>query len=191
MQEKLITDMHKRVGFKRGTFCMIALSLTASILWAQSSPRAESARFRLHMYEQEIGEESYTIMDDLQSLTLKTDFKFTDFRKPVPLTATLRTSRNGAPLSFTIKGKTSVTFEVDSEVTVNGGAAAIREGKETRTVASPKTFFTISGYAPAAVQMMMMRYWREHGSPAEMPTIPRGTVKIRGRGRETMQVNGR
>jgi hypothetical protein len=143
------------------------------------------------MYEQEIGEESYTIMDNLQSLTLKSDFKFTDFRKPVPLTATLRTSRSGAPLSFTIKGKTSVTFEIDSEVTVNGGAAAIREGKDTRTVAAPKTFFTISGYAPAAVQMMMMRYWRAHGSPAEMPTLPRGTVKIRDRGRETIQVNGR
>ena len=30
---------------------------------------------------------------------------------------------------------------------------------------TPQSFFTISGYAPVAVQMELMRYWRTHGSP--------------------------
>jgi imidazolonepropionase-like amidohydrolase len=186
-----VSNTNKRLRIDLGPFCGIALFLTVPILWAQTLPGAESGRFRLHKFEQEVGAESYTITDELQSLTLKTDFKFTDHRKAVPLTATLRTSRSGAPLSFTMKGRTSVDFEIDSEVTINGRAAAIRQGKDVRTVAAPRTFFTISGYAPAAVQMVMMRYWRAHGSPAELPTLPQGIVRIQDRGREEIDVNGR
>jgi len=178
-------------GLNLATGCIVALSFTAPILWAQTSPRTESGKFRLHLYEQEVGEESYTITNQSQALTLRSDFQFTDFHTPVPLTATLHTSQTGLPLSFTINGRTSVTSEIDAEVTVSGSAALIREGKDSRTVAVPRAFFTISGYAPVAVQMMMMRYWRAHGSPAEMPTLPAGTVRIRDRGRETFRVNGR
>ena len=51
----------------------------------------------------------------------------------------------------------------------------------------PQTFFTISGYAPVAVQMEMMRYWRTHGQPAQMATLPIGAVRIQDRGSETMR----
>jgi hypothetical protein len=184
-------SINNRQRLNVGLSCVVAISLMPAVLWPQAVPRVESGKFHLHRYEQDIGEEHYTITDDLQTLTLKTDFKFTDFHTPVPLTATLRTSHTGAPLSFTIKGSTSRASEIDSEVTVNGGVAAIRVDKDTRTVAVPETFVTISGYAPAAVQMMMLRYWRAHGSPPEMPMLPEGTVKIQDRGRETMRVNGR
>ena len=34
----------------------------------------------------------------------------------------------------------------------------------------------------------MMRYWRTHGQPAQMATLPIGAVRIQDRGSETMQV---
>jgi hypothetical protein len=93
------------------------------------------------------------------------------------LTATLRTSDNYVPQSFTIKGNTSRISSVDTEVT-DGSTANIRQGSEKCTVQVPQTFLTISGYAPGAVQMEMMRYWLSHGKPAPMTTLPIGAVKI-------------
>ncbi|HSY10987.1 MAG TPA: DUF6134 family protein, partial [Verrucomicrobiae bacterium] len=169
--------------------CLLLLVLCPAILIAQASP--ESGKFRLHKFEQAIGEENYTITPDGGSLNLKTDFKFTDRGSPVPLTATLRTSDSYVPQSFVISGNTSRMSKTDTEVTINGATATVRQGKDTRTVAVPQTFFTISGYAPVAIQMEMMRYWRSHGQPAQMMTLPIGAVRIQDRGSETVEVGGK
>jgi imidazolonepropionase-like amidohydrolase len=163
---------------------------------AQSAAPGESGKFRLHKFEQPIGEETYTITTDGSVLTLKSDFKFTDRGSAVPLTATLRTSTEYVPQSFNIKGKTSRLSEIDTDVMLSAGAAGsatsatIRQGKDTRTTPAPQTFFTISGYAPVGVQMEMMRYWRAHGQPANLTTLPQGSVQIQDRGSQTFQING-
>jgi imidazolonepropionase-like amidohydrolase len=171
--------------------CFLLLALSPAILFAQAAPQNEAGKFRLHKFEQDIGEENYTITPDGNALTLKTDFKFTDRGTAVPLTAALRTSDSYVPQSFVINGNTSRMSKTDTEVTINGGNATVRQGKDTRTLPTPQTFFTISGYAPVAVQMEMMRYWRAHGKPAEMATLPQGAVKIQDRGSEMVDVNGK
>ena len=171
-------------------FVLLLLFFPAAA-FGHNSPQAETGKFRLHKFEQAIGEEDYTITPAGQTLTLKDDFKFTDRGSTVPLSATLATSDSFAPESFTIKGKTSRISDIDTEIMIADGEASIRQGKSTSTTATPPTFFTISGYAPVAVQMEMMRYWRAHGQPAEMPTLPLGAVTIQDRGAETVQVNGR
>ncbi len=170
--------------------CIFLLALSPAVVLAQATPQNESGKFRLHKFEQPIGEESYTITADGSTQTLKTDFKFTDRGSEVPLTATLRTSDSYVPQSFVITGKTSRMSGIDTAITVDGANATIRQGKETRSIPAPSPFFTISGYAPVAVQMEMMRYWRTHGSPAQMATLPIGSVHIHDRGSETMQING-
>jgi imidazolonepropionase-like amidohydrolase len=171
--------------------CLLLLVFSPAILFAQDAPQSEAGKFRLHKFEQAIGEENYTITPDGSALTLKTDFKFTDRGTPVPLTATLRTSDSYVPQSFTIKGNTSRLSTIDTEITISGDSASVRQGKDTRTVTAPATFFTISGYAPVAVQMEMMRYWRTHGQPAQMTTLPLGAVRIQDRGAQTVEVNGK
>ena len=168
------------------------LAFSPAILLAQTNaPSNEAGKFRLHKFEQPIGEETYTITPDGSTLALKSEFEFTDRGSKVPLTATLRTSNSYVPQSFVIKGKTSRMSDIDTEVTIDGDKATIHQGKDTRTVTAPASFFTISGYAPVAVQMELIRYWRTHGSPAELATLPSGSVKIQDRGSETMDVNGR
>ncbi len=172
--------------------CALLLVLVPAVLLCQTAPSSESGKFILHKVEQPIGEETYAITPEGNTLTLKTDFRFTDRGTAVPLTAALRTSGSYVPQSFVIKGKTSRSSAIDSDVTISGNSAAIRQGKETRTVTLPSPpFFTISGYAPVAVQMEMMRYWRAHGQPPQMATLPSGAVRIQDRGSETMQINGR
>ena len=170
---------------------LLLLALSPAILFAQTAPSTERGKFRLHKFEQAIGEENYTITPEGAALTLKTDFKFTDRGNAVPLTATLRTSDSYVPQSFVINGKTSRLSNIDSEVSINGANATIRQGKRNRTSPLPATFFTISGYAPGAVQMEMMRYWRTHGQPAQLATLPQGTVRIQDRGSQTIEVDGK
>jgi imidazolonepropionase-like amidohydrolase len=171
--------------------CLLLLVLSPVTLIAQTAPQSETGKFRLHKFEQPIGEENYTITPEGNSLTLKADFKFTDRGSPVPLTATLRTSDSYVPQSFTISGNTSRMSKTDTEVTINGTTATIRQGKETRTATVPQTFFTISGYSPVSVQMEMMRYWRSHGKPAQMTTLPIGAVRIQDRGSQMVDVSGK
>ncbi len=163
-------------------------------------PATETGKFRLHKFEQPIGEETYTITHDGGTLTLKTDFAFTDRWTKVPLSATLKAADDYTPQSFTIQGKTSRMSGIDSAVEISGAKATIRQGnsqgnsqgesKNTRTVAVPQTFFTISGYAPVAMQMALIRYWRSHGSPAHLPALPSGELQIQDRGAEAIDIDG-
>jgi len=173
-------------------FFLFLFICSSLVLFAQTTSLAnESGKFTLHKFEQPIGEETYTIAHDGGSLTLKTDFAFTDRGTKVPLSATLKAADDYTPQSFIIKGKTSRISDIDSDVELKGSNATIRQGKDTRSVAAPQSFFTISGYAPVAVQMALIRYWRAHGSPAQLKMLPTGEVRIQDRGAETVEIGGR
>ena len=171
--------------------CLLLLSSSPLVMLAQTTSANETGKFTLHKFEQPIGEETYTIAHEGGSLTLKTDFAFTDRGSRVPLSATLKAADDYTPQSFVIKGNTSRMSDIDSDVELNGSNATIRRGKETSSVAAPQSFFTISGYAPVAVQMALIRYWRAHGSPPQLATLPSGEVRIQDRGVETIEIGGR
>src|SRR5579863_7832875 len=190
---------------RRFLACIVYLSIVFSLpSWsaqavsptsAQASA-AETGKFRLHKFEQAIGEETYTITRDGGTLTLKSDFAFTDRWTKVPLTATLKAADDYTPQSFTIQGKTSRMSGIDSSVEISGSSATVHQGnsqgdsKDSRTVAVPATFFTIAGYSPVAMQMALVRYWRAHGSPAHLTALPSGELQIQDRGGETIDVDG-
>lgn len=160
------------------------------LLSVSLSAQTEAGKFRLHKFMQPIGEENYTISREGDSLTVQTDFAFTDRGTRVPLKATLKTATDYTPQSFNIKGNTSRLSTIDAEITVQGDKTQVRDGKETKQVDTPKQFFTIAGYAPVALQMSLMRYWREHGSPAKLPSLIAADVEVKDRGPETVSVNG-
>jgi imidazolonepropionase-like amidohydrolase len=177
------------------TFCSTLLSAQA----ASQAPATETGKFRLHKFEQAIGEETYTVTHDAGTLTLKSDFAFTDRGSKVPLSATLKAADDYTPQSFNIQGKTSRLSTIDSAVEINGSNATIRQGspggdkekEKDAHVPAPQTVFTISGYAPVAMQMALIRYWRLHGSPAHLAMLPSGDVQIQDRGAETIEIDGR
>jgi imidazolonepropionase-like amidohydrolase len=81
------------------------------------------------------------------------------------------------------------------QVNPDGRTATVREGEKTRQATLPAQFFTISGYAPFSVQMMMLRYWRSHGKPAHLVQFPAeapGTeAAIEVTGQETIEADGK
>jgi imidazolonepropionase-like amidohydrolase len=158
--------------------CLVVVMLACACGWAQTEPQAaEQGVFNLHKFEQLIGKETYTLARTPSEVTLKSDFKFTDRGTPVPLTATLTMEKDLTPRDFQIKGKISRFSSIEDSV----------HGRSAGTVTIPpgESFFDIQGYAPVSVQMMLVRYWRSHGSPKTLKTLPRGEVQIQDQGTET------
>jgi imidazolonepropionase-like amidohydrolase len=156
---------------------------------SQSPAPVEQGKFILHKFEQPIGQETYQITKDGDSLSVKMDFEFTDRGTPVPLTATFRGAADLTPQSFEIKGKNSRTTTIDDAVEVQPEKVRLRDRDKWTEDARPAEFFTIAGYAPATMQMLMVRYWAKHGSPAQLVTLPNGKVKIEPRGQDSVTID--
>ena len=158
---------------------------------AQPDGLVEQGKFVLHKFEQAIGVETYRISRDGDSVAVKVEFKFTDRGTEVPLSVTMRAAHDLTPSAFQIKGKTSRLSTIDEAVEVTGEKARVRDREKWTEVARPNSYFTIAGYAPATMQMLMVRYWASHGSPAELATLPSGKVKIEPRGEDSISVDGK
>jgi hypothetical protein len=169
---------------------LTVLISSASLSTPLAAQLVELGKFRLHKFEQPIGEETYEIKRDGDSLAVKTEFKFTDRGAEVPLSVTFRAAQDLTPETFEIKGKTSRLSDIDEAVDVQQGKVRVRSRDNWTEAVPPNQFFTIAGYAPAAMQMLLVRYWAAHGSPAKLLTFPRGEVKIEPHGQETLTVNG-
>src|SRR5580700_514691 len=166
-----------------------AVSATQPPATTDAFPIVEQGKFTLHKFEQAIGEETYEIRHDGDSLAVKVDFKFTDRGSPVPLTATFRSAQDLTPQAFEIKGRTARGVEIDEAVTLDAGRVRRRNRDQQSDSSSPSgPFFTIAGYAPTTMQMLMVRYWATHGSPAQLSTLPGGSVRVEPRGQDTIHL---
>ncbi|MCU1331702.1 MAG: amidohydrolase [Candidatus Angelobacter sp.] len=177
-----MSRMNRGVTVKvvKGAFLALLILMYASG-WAQTeSTTTEQGAFNLHKFEQLIGRETYSLTSSPHEVVLKSDFKFTDRGSPVPLTTTLTMEKDLAPRDFEIKGKISRFSSIEDSVHGRSAGAV--------TIPSGENFFDIQGYAPVSVQMMLVRYWRSHGSPKTLKTLPRGEVQIQDQGKEAFTI---
>ena len=152
----------------------------------------ERGSFRLHKFEQAIGTETYSIAKDGNGLAVKVDFKFTDRGTDVPLTASFKSKNDLTPIAFEIKGKNSRPSAIDRAVEVNGGQIRVRDREEWKEGETPQQFFTVAGYAPVTMQMLMLRYWSAHGFPKELAIYPEGrSLWVEPRGQDKIAIGGK
>src|SRR5579872_1753327 len=129
---------------------------TLLILFASATVHAETGKLLLHFLQLPVGEETY----ELNGNTLHARFEYTERGSNVALNATLRMKPDLTPEQYEAHGRSYRPFKVDVSVT---------PANETGP------FFTIDGYAPLSVQMMMLRYWLGHGKPKRLRQLPAGT----------------
>jgi hypothetical protein len=135
----------------------------------------ESGTFRLHKFEQAIGEEKYEITPDGDAITIASTFHFRDRGTPVDLSSTLHLKPDYTPVRLEIKGKTSRFSTIDTTLNAAG-------------VNGPT--FPIATYAPVSVQMALVRYWAQHGRPASITRTTGGSLTIEPRGSDTVTIKG-
>jgi len=165
------------------------------LAFGQPAPAAiERGTLRLHYVQKPIGYERYEVTrdGDLDAIKLTADFDFTDRGGRVQLAATLRAKADFTPISFQAKGKSYRFVNVDSDVRVEGSDAVVRaDGAVESRVTLPAQFFTVDGYAPFSAQMLLLRYWKLHGQPRVLRTVPgqpTNDVFVEARGREAIRI---
>ena len=178
----------------------LCLVLRVAVLWIGGAQAAvpdtspdlvETGKFHLHKFEQEIGVEQYRIVKEDAAYRLASTFKFVDRGTAVPLKTELLYAPDLSGLRLTLKGNIARGTEIDDTVDASGARIAIRQGNQHRQERKPSKYFLLGSYAPTALQMLLMRYWRSHHQPAELPAFPLGTVRIEHRGQDTVVLNGK
>src|SRR3954465_13619742 len=167
------------------------VTIAAGSIARGDQPPIERGVLRLHYVQKPIGYERYEIVRGDDGLSMTSDFDFTDRGGRVQLAATLRAKADFTPLSFTAKGKSYRFVNVDSDVRIDGGDAIVKaDGAESR-VAVSSPFYTVDGYAPFAAQLLLLRYWKQHGEPRvirTVPGLPANEVFIEARRREAIRI---
>src|SRR5262249_42663685 len=137
---------------------LLPLSLPAYSPASSSTEIVERGAFILHHYKKPTGRETYTLSLDRGRLELRSSFDYTDRGTNVALTAALRLRDDLTPEHFEATGRTSRFTELDVSVAVDGRSATVLESGKERRVAVADRFFMIAGYAPIAVQMMLLPF---------------------------------
>ena len=187
---------------------LLLAALGSLLAVGQPAPASiERGTLRLHYVQKPIGYERYELAPDgdlphqsasgadAPAVKLTADFDFTDRGGRVQMAATLRAKADFTPISFQAKGKSYRFVNVDSEIRVEGSDAMVRaDGAVERRVTLPAQFFTVDGYAPFSAQMLLLRYWKRHGQPRLLRTVPgqpTNDVFIEARGREAIRIGGK
>jgi len=147
----------------------------------------EEGAFTLHKFQQPIGREKYEILVHAGGISGHFDFGFTDRGEKVPLEATFRGERDLSPIRLTVEGKTCRQAEIHCEVDVGAKEVRIRDRESWRSLPRPERLFTAAGYAPVGLQMLLLRYWLDHGTPRSLPSFPTGRVEIAYRGSDPIR----
>ena len=166
-----------------------ALFIFSAQSFAQNG--ADSGSFFLHKFAQNIGRETYTIHKQGNQLTYDISFKFTDRGAAVPLNAQLVTTALHEPLSLFIKGSTSRFSTINDSIYIKNKQATIWMDSVVHTEVLKPISFPVAGYSPGTVQMVLLKYWKQHGQPQRIAMLPKGEVILRKDGTETLSFNNK
>lgn len=175
-----------RTPRRLATIYIAALALAAPL-----AAQTTTSTYVLHKFARSIGKETDTLTISAATTTLTSDFLFTDRGTKVPLTTNYTAGPRLRPVSLSVKGRVSRESALDLTIQVTGDKAAISENGKTSTIAAPPVVFATAGYAPAAMQELMMRTWLDNKKPASLPLLPRGAVKIEPAGKLEVDLNGK
>ncbi|AYL97025.1 amidohydrolase family protein [Mucilaginibacter celer] len=158
---------------------------------AQTDLPVDSTTFYLHKFEQHIGKETYYVRKHKDAITYTIDFKFVDRGSPVPLKTEMKVNPVGDPIELIIKGNTSRFSTIDDKVSIRGSEASIKVNDSSYTKKIPALSFPIGGYSPATVQQLLIQYWNRHKRPANITTLPFGSVQIKAVGIDQLSFKGK
>ena len=169
---------------------------------AQQMPaglETEHGVYLVHLLLHTIGTEEYTIhqLPGGQQV-LHTSVTTNDRGAQRTTSATLDFGPQATPLRLeqqTLAAGSAPAPDATSLTEVSASSVTIREAGASRTIARPAIAFVGFANMPAALQMMMMRYWLAHRQPARLPMLRASPeappVEIKLVGHEAFLVKGR
>ncbi|HVW97997.1 MAG TPA: amidohydrolase family protein [Mucilaginibacter sp.] len=157
--------------------------------FAQTTP--DSVTFLLHKFEQHIGKETYSLTKNGKEVTYAINFKFVDRGSPVQLNARMKITNADEPLELDIKGKTSRSSTINDTIRISGTLARISVNDSSYTQQLTTLVYPVASYAPGTVQQLLIKYWKNHGRPSTINTLPFGSVQIQQSGKDEFSFKGK
>ena len=159
-----------------------------------TGPTIETGKFQFYETRQIRGEETYEVVRAANGdliLTSKIDLPFAEQEKKPAVNATLRMKHDFTPKGFEIKGPTLLEIEENTKVVIQAKTASVQDRGPEATVELPRNSFTLSGYVPLAMEMMLVRYWLTHRRPGSIRLLPNGEALVELRGKDRVIVAGK
>ena len=165
--------MRKRLTLIGPLYLLATLAPAAN---AQREPLVvEHGTYSIHLLLHAIGTEEYTVTQSIpgkpDSQVMTTTSTTADRGTKRTTSSTLTMGPMFTPITLQRANGVAGAGENAPLLEVKGASVTMREAGVTRTVSKPAVAFVASGPMPAAMQMMMMRYWKRHGQPARLPLL--------------------
>ena len=155
------------------------------ILIAATARSQEQGTFNIHLILHSIGTEKYQLRTGTNgTITLDSTIEYSDRGNKRSQTIAMRMKPDLTPETYDLQGRIPGAFSTET--------STVREGDTSRHVTVPAKFFVGFGATPFATQMMMLRYWADHGKPVALPILRANPgaddVRIEPAGRDTLAI---
>jgi imidazolonepropionase-like amidohydrolase len=152
-------------------FSLLAASTTSGLAQPAAPPAGEQGRYATYSLLHEIGSEAYTLSPaGPQGSVMTIGATLSDRGSTRASAWTLKTGPASAPVFLEQRREGASADEVwRTEIGVD--SVTVTEPGARRTFARPRTAYVGYSAMPAALQMMMMRYWMAQGEPVALPLL--------------------
>ncbi|WP_372752418.1 amidohydrolase family protein [Mariniflexile sp.] len=150
----------------------------------------EEGVFLVHRRQSLIGEETYSITSNKDSIVVKSLQGENERGRITGEETELHLKMDLTPTYYENRRVTAKDTINNLKVKVTPSKVLVWES-DTEVVTSDKTsFFPLHSGVSTAAEMMLYYYYFENGKPKSIPTLPRGEVSITFRQKDTVEVNG-
>ena len=150
----------------------------------------EDGSFSVYRRQSRIGEETYSISSDTDSIVIKSLQGENERGRITGVQAELHLTTDLLPTFYQNRRIANGDTTNVLEVVVAPDQVTIREkDRDVVTKATPSSFFPLHSNIPAAMEMMLYRRYLEQGN-ATLPTLPRGEIALTHRSRDTVEIEG-
>ena len=148
----------------------------------------DDGAFLIYRRQSFIGEETYTITSDNNSIVIKSLQGENERGRISGVQAELHLNMDLSPTYYQNRrlsnDETTNILEID---VTPGGVSISEKDLEVISVATPPTFFPVNSNIPAAMEMMLYHHYLEQGIET-LPTLPRGEIALTHRGEDIVRI---
>jgi imidazolonepropionase-like amidohydrolase len=105
-------------------------------------------------------------------MTLTSDYDYVDRGRRKHTQRTVGLRNEYSLKTFEVARVTDTSRTVATSVELEGTHAKIMRGGKSAEVPTPTIAYAISGYAPTAQHLALIRYWESHGKPKTIAIVP-------------------
>ncbi|MGC1304179.1 MAG: amidohydrolase family protein [Caulobacteraceae bacterium] len=151
--------------------CLSSALATIGLARGEDAPAAEHGVYTTYMLLHEVGSETYSVSaPGPEGSVMTVASTLSDRGSTRASNTTLKMGPSFTPTLLEMKRQGAPADEV-WRTEVGAGSATVREAGASRTLDRPTVAYVGFPAMPAALQMMMMRYWALHRSPARLPIL--------------------